>query len=160
MVHVFSLPYCVLPLNEFHESVFFPVWHSEILLQALIGFIFSISFLYFLIAFFLCVCTSGSSPFSLFIVFISNIIYFPIFTHHLLCPSTFKLCLFCYLPLHCAKISTYENKGLLLQTTIDFMYTEKKLHFLHRRQVLFSVTVKQYYNVIAQHHLNLLNDKP
>lgn len=148
MVHVFSLPYCVLPLNDFHESVFFPVWHNEILLQTLIGFIFSISFLYFLIAFLfyffflVCVYTSGSSPFSLFIVFVSNIIYFPIFTHHLLCLSTFKLCLFCYLPLHCAKISTYENKGLLLQTTIDLMYTEKKLHFLHRRQAPFSVTVK------------------
>ena len=55
MVHVFSLSFCVLPLNKFHESVFFPVWHDEILLQALISFIFSISFLYFLIAF-SCVC--------------------------------------------------------------------------------------------------------
>ena len=149
MVHVFSLSFCVLPLNKFHESVFFPVWYDEILLQALISFIFSISFLYFLIAFScvcVCVCvyvcTSGSFPFSLFIVFVSNVIYFPVFTHYFLCLSTSKLCLFCYLPLYCAKNSTYENKGLLLQTAINFMYTEEKLHFLHRRQVLFSVTVK------------------
>lgn len=133
MVHAFSLPYCVLPLNEFCESVFFPAWHNEILLETLICFVFSLSFLCFLI-----VCSLGVVL--VFFPFPSSLSQILSFSPY------FLIFLFAFSPLNCVYSVVIfftvpefpqENYGSLLQETIDFMYTEEKFHFLHSREALF-----------------------